>query len=124
MILLSYSLLIIGIFLASSLVGCTSKKALNLMPTSVIYQNSLINPFAHLTDVSKGQEIRGFDITGHHYWYRHPWMSSDIIFLMRTNLPPHRRGLSATELEGIRYLAEDYPEKIKNAAEIELGGQW
>ena len=77
-----------------------------------------------IIDVSRGKEIRGFDITGHHYWYRHPWMSSDIIFLMRTNLPPHRRGLSPTELEGIWYLAEDYPEKIQEAAEIELKGQW
>jgi len=51
-------------------------------------------------------------------------MSSDIIFLMRTNLPPERRGLSATELEGIWYLAEDYPEKIQAAAETELKGQW
>jgi esterase/lipase superfamily enzyme len=87
-----------------------------------IVDNQLSN--VEIIDVSRGQEIRGFDITGHHYWYRHPWMSSDIIFLMRTNLPPHRRGLSATELEGIWYLAEDYPEKIKNAAEIELEGQW
>jgi len=51
-------------------------------------------------------------------------MSSDIIFLMRTNLPPERRGLSPKELEGIWYLAEDYPEKIQDAAEKELNGQW
>ena len=87
-----------------------------------IVNNQLSN--VEIIDVSKGQEIRGFDITGHHYWYRHPWMSSDIIFLMRTNLPPHRRGLSPTELEGIWYLAEDYPEKIQDAAEKELNGQW
>jgi len=87
-----------------------------------IVNNLLAN--VEIIDVSKGQEIRGFDITGHHYWYRHPWMSSDIIFLMRTNLPPHRRGLSSTELEGIWYLAEDYPEKIQEAAEAELEGQW
>lgn len=87
-----------------------------------IVEHHLAN--VEIIDVSKGSEIRGFDITGHHYWYRHPWMSSDIIFLMRTNLPPHRRGLSATELEGIWFLAEDYPEKIKEAAETELRGQW
>jgi hypothetical protein len=41
-------------------------------------------------DVSRHKEVRGFDIGGHHYWYRyrHPWMSSDILFLLRTNLPP------------------------------------
>lgn len=77
-----------------------------------------------IIDVSLGQQVRGFDITGHHYWYRHPWMSSDIIFLMRTDLPPHRRGLSLSEMEGIWYLSPDYPEKIKSAAETELNGQW
>jgi len=77
-----------------------------------------------IIDVSIGQEIRGFDIIGHHYWYRHPWMSSDIVFLMRTDLPPAARGLSPTELEGVWYLAPDYPEKIRGAAKIELKGQW
>jgi esterase/lipase superfamily enzyme len=77
-----------------------------------------------IIDVSFGKKVRGFDIIGHHYWYRHPWMSSDIIFLMRTDLPPSRRGLSAAELEGIWYLSADYPEKIRRAAEIELSGQW
>ena len=93
-----------------------------IIEENYIVSNHLTN--VEIIDVSKGKEIRGFDITGHHYWYRHPWMSSDIIFLMRTNLPPERRGLSATELEGIWYLAEDYPEKIQAAAETELKGQW
>lgn len=77
-----------------------------------------------IIDISHGKEVRGFDITGHHYWYRHPWMSSDIVFLMRTNLPPHRRGLSPTELEGIWYLSPDYPEKVRASAAAELKGQW
>ena len=77
-----------------------------------------------IIDVSAGKEERGFNIVGHHYWYRHPWMSSDIIFLMRTDLPPSRRGLSSTEIEGVWYLSSDYPEKIRRAAEIELDGQW
>jgi len=77
-----------------------------------------------IIDVSAGKEERGFNIVGHHYWYRHPWMSSDIIFLMRTDLPPSRRGLSSTEVEGVWYLSPDYPEKIRRAAEIELDGQW
>jgi len=77
-----------------------------------------------IIDVSIGKDVRGFDIVGHHYWYRHPWMSSDIIFLMRTDLPPSRRGLSPAELEGIWYLSADYPEKIRKAAKVELKGQW
>ncbi|MFP2768191.1 alpha/beta hydrolase [Oceanisphaera sp. KMM 10153] len=87
-----------------------------------IIEHQLSN--VEIIDVSFGQEVRGFDITGHHYWYRHPWMSSDIIFLMRTDLPPHRRGLTPTELEGIWYLAPDYPEKVRQAAATELKGQW
>lgn len=87
-----------------------------------IVANRLSN--VEIIDVSFGKEVRGFDITGHHYWYRHPWMSSDIVFLMRTDLPPHRRGLSATELEGIWYLSPDYPVKIQKAAQAELEGQW
>jgi esterase/lipase superfamily enzyme len=77
-----------------------------------------------IIDVSLGQEIRGFDIEGHHYWYRHPWMSSDIVFLMRKDLPPAARGLTPAEMEGVWYLSPDYPEKIRDAAEAELKGQW
>jgi esterase/lipase superfamily enzyme len=87
-----------------------------------IVQKHLAN--VEIIDVSYGKKVRGFDITGHHYWYRHPWMSSDIVFLMRTDLPPVRRGLSASELEGIWYLSPDYPEKIRKAVEVELEGQW
>ena len=61
-----------------------------ILEEKFIVDNQLSN--VEIIDVSKGQEIRGFDITGHHYWYRHPWMSSDIIFLMRTNLPPRSQG--------------------------------
>jgi len=57
-----------------------------------------------IIDVSAGKEERGFDIVGHHYWYRHPWMSSDIIFLMRTDLPPSRRGLSLSTLQSNKIL--------------------
>jgi esterase/lipase superfamily enzyme len=87
-----------------------------------IVSNNLSN--VEIIDVSMGQSVRGFDIVGHHYWYRHPWMSSDIVFIMRTDLPPSRRGLSPAELEGIWYLSADYPDKIRKAAEVELKGQW
>jgi len=77
-----------------------------------------------IVDVSIGSELRGFDIVGHHYWYRHPWMSSDIVFVMRTNLSPDRRGLSATESEDIWELSAEYPDRIRDAVEVELEGQW
>lgn len=77
-----------------------------------------------IIDLSHGKEKRGFDITGHHYWYRHPWASSDIIFLLRTDLPAHQRGLEASKLERIWYLSHDYPERVRQAARRELKGQW
>lgn len=100
-------------------VGTSDAEALE---EDFIVKNRLDN--VEIIDVSYGQVMRGFDMVGHHYWYRHPWMSSDIIFLMRTDLPPLRRGLSPTELEGIWYLSPDYPEKVQQAAGIELKGQW
>lgn len=93
-----------------------------ILEEEFILENQLSN--VEIIDVSYGQEVRGFNILGHHYWYRHPWMSSDIVFLMRTDLPAHRRGLTPTELEGIWYLSPDYPENIQKAAEKELKGQW
>ena len=60
-----------------------------------ITRHNLLN--VHIVDVSSHKEQRGFDIGGHHYWYRHPWMSSDIIFLLQHGAPPHERVLSYSE---------------------------
>lgn len=89
---------------------------------SYLLNHSLEN--VSIIDVSLGQEIRGFDIVGHHYWYRHPWMSSDIIFVMRTDLPPSRRGLQTTEPRGLWYLPVEYPARVKKAVQTELGTKW
>lgn len=77
-----------------------------------------------IIDVSHGHEARGFDITGHHYWYRHPWNASDIILLMRTDLRPAERGLSASPIDGLWYLAPDYPERVRKAAQSVLADDW
>lgn len=87
-----------------------------------IQENDLFN--VGILNASLGKDSRGFDIVGHHYWYRHPWMSSEVVFLLRTGLPPERRGLTPWELEFTWYLSPDYPEKIKEAALTELEGQW
>jgi esterase/lipase superfamily enzyme len=75
----------------------------------------------YIVDVSRHKEARGFDIDGHHYWYRHPWMSSDILFLLRSSLPPDRRALTASEDSGIWYFASDYPDAVHRAARREWG---
>lgn len=77
-----------------------------------------------VVDLSLNQKGRGFDIVGHHYWYRHPWASSDIVLLLRTNLPPHRRGLNPAELEGVFYMSPDYPRQVREAVREELGESW
>jgi len=100
----------------------TGSSEAEAVETAFINEHKLAN--VEIIDVSIGQDARGFDIVGHHYWYRHPWMSSDIIFLMRTDLPPARRGLTATDHSSIWYLPGDYPDKIKAAAKTELEGQW
>ena len=75
-------------------------------------------------DLSLNQEGRGFDIIGHHYWYRHPWASSDIVLLLRTNLPSHLRGLSSAELEGVFFMSPEYPNEVREATRQELGSRW
>jgi esterase/lipase superfamily enzyme len=85
--------------------------------------NKKINNF-EIIDFSFGKEERGFDITGHHYWHKHPWASSDIIFLLRTDLPGKYRGLMSTGTENVWYLSSDYPEAVKDAAKSALKGQW
>lgn len=77
-----------------------------------------------IVDVSRNKDLRGFDITGHHYWYRHPWSSSDILLLMRTDLEPAERGLTPSEIEGLWYLDPDYPSKVRAAANAALGEEW
>ncbi|WP_339848069.1 alpha/beta hydrolase [uncultured Halopseudomonas sp.] len=87
-----------------------------------IHEHQITN--IEIIDVSAGKQARGFDISGHHYWYRHPWISSDMVFLLRTGLRPERRGLDFSELEGIWYLSNDYPEKVRRAAQREMTGRW
>jgi hypothetical protein len=87
-----------------------------------IHEHQITN--IEIIDVSAGKQARGFDISGHHYWYRHPWISSDMVFLLRTGLRPERRGLDFSELEGIWYLSNDYPEKVRRAAQREMTDRW
>lgn len=77
-----------------------------------------------IIDVSHGHESRGFDITGHHYWYRHPWNASDIILLMRTDLGPEMRGLLNVETENLWYFPADYPLRVRDSARSVLAEDW
>lgn len=79
-----------------------------------IQEHHLTN--VELIDVSIGKQSRGFDIVGHHYWYRHPWMSSDLMMLLTSGLPAGDRGLEPGELAGVWFMAGTYPTDLKKAA--------
>ena len=73
-------------------------------------------PRLHLIDVSLGQEARGFDITGHHYWYRHPWVAADVLMLLLTDRDPEVRGLVRGPWHQVWTLPHDYPARLTEAA--------
>jgi esterase/lipase superfamily enzyme len=77
-----------------------------------------------LLDVSMGKADRGFDIGGHRYWFRHPWVASDLILAVRTRLPASRRGLSAAPIENVWYFPPDYPRRVRAAVRETLGESW
>ncbi len=39
-------------------------------------------PRLEAIDTSLGKQKRGFDITGHRYWFKHPWVNSDLILAL------------------------------------------
>ncbi len=74
-------------------------------------------------DVSHFQEERGFDITGHRYWYTHSWSNTDVLMNIRTGLAPEERGLQSTGLEQIWGFPPDYPERVSTAIRQHLQAQ-
>lgn len=74
------------------------------------------HPRLQVIDCSMEKEKRGFDITGHRYWYQHPWVSSDLMLTLRSSARPMERGLTAAETDGVYYFAADYGERIGGVA--------
>lgn len=68
-----------------------------------------------LVDVSRESESRGFDITGHRYWFKHPWASTDVLLAIRTDLEPEERGLEQGESPVEWYVPADYPQRLNDA---------
>ncbi len=71
-------------------------------------------------DLSLGGEERGFDITGHRYWFDHPWASSDLILSIRTDWDPEQRKLTKTGHRMLWGISADYPERIQTMTEKDL----
>ena len=65
-----------------------------------------------VVDLSEGREHRGFDITGHRYWFNHPWASSDVLLSIRTDLDPDEWGLEAGKAAQLWVMPPDYPQRL------------
>ena len=68
-----------------------------------------------VVDVSRESENRGFDITGHRYWFNHPWASTDVLLAIRTDLEPEERGLEQGDSPVLWYVPVDYPQRLNDA---------
>ena len=77
-----------------------------------------------LVDVSGGKADRGFDISGHRYWFSHAWVASDVVLAVRTRLPASRRGLEPSPIRNVWYFPPDYPDRVRASARDALGGGW
>ncbi len=64
-----------------------------------------------LVDVTPAQVRAGDDIYSHSYWYMNPWVSSDVILLLRRDLPPDRRALVPSPKGPGWTFPPDYPER-------------
>jgi len=64
-------------------------------------------------DVSTGSEQLSFEMSGHRYWFDHPWASTDLILALRSDLSPAERGLQATSYPALWRFPDDYPEKLR-----------
>jgi len=79
----------------------------------------------HVINVTRGASERGFDITGHRYWFNHPWASSDVLLSIRTDLSPAERGLvgvpwvNRSGQEPIVWaIPVDYPDRLRGLARL------
>ncbi|MBB6086605.1 alpha/beta hydrolase [Wenzhouxiangella marina] len=63
-------------------------------------------------DVSRGSDQRGFDITGHRYWFNHPWASSDVVLAIRGGLAAGDRALQPEDLAVLWSIPSDYPHRL------------
>ena len=69
-------------------------------------------------NLSRGRQDRGFDITGHRYWFNHPWASSDVVLAIRTDLDPAERGLEQGDMPLSWWMPDDYPQRLKGIGKL------
>jgi esterase/lipase superfamily enzyme len=66
-----------------------------------------------VVDVSRDWEGRGFDITGHRYWFDHPWASTDVVLAVRSDFRPQERGLASAGNSLLWAIPADYPNRLR-----------
>lgn len=83
-----------------------------------------------LRSASQADEIDLIDIQGstaleagtsHSFWYSHPWVSNDLLFMMLLHLSPEERGLVSTQVESglkVYRFPEDYVEKVRTLLDL------
>lgn len=77
-----------------------------------------------VVDVSEGADTRGFDISGHRYWFDHPWASTDVLLSIGSSLEPAQRGLVAGEFDVLWTLPPDYPDRLRSLLDDARIGHW
>jgi esterase/lipase superfamily enzyme len=110
---------------ASRLMG--GGRRLGLAPETLSPQEKLAlehMPRLEVVDTSYDKSQRGFDITGHRYWFQHPWVNSDVVLAIRTDAPAARRGLRAAPQKGVFYFGGDYADQIGKVGRKLTGGEW
>jgi esterase/lipase superfamily enzyme len=94
-------------------------RRLGLEPKALDEHEALMlhaHPKLQVVDCSWGKNLRGFDISGHRYWYQHPWVSSDLFLALTTDATPQQRGLRPASASQIFYFAPEYGEQIGKIA--------
>ncbi len=74
-------------------------------------------------DVSHFQEDRGFDITGHNYWFAHAWTNTDVLLNIRTYMGAAERGLEPTGIDKVWGFTPDYAERVDAVVDGWVGEQ-
>jgi len=80
-------------------------------------EDTIVRAAEHLevVNVSLGSDDRGFNITGHRYWFDHPWASSDLILAVRSDFDPEERALEKQAYPVLWSIPADYPERLREA---------
>ncbi len=74
-------------------------------------------PTFNVVDMEHTTGERGQDFQQHGYWYKNPWVSTDLIFQLMFRVGPAERGLEKVDVEQrpVWYFPPDYPQRVKQA---------